>query len=291
MTSWLGFDKETPPRTRWVVVGVLFAAVVAFSSSGVLVRGMQAEPLAIAAWRTLGATLVLLPAAWGGLMRLSARDAGRVALGGIALALHFWSWFASLGETTILRSTVLVCTVPAFTALLEWLLWGQAPRRTHWLGLLLALPGLTLLGTSEGRATWQGDGLALLAALLWAVYFMLGREVRQRVDIAAAMGAMCAAAAATLFLLAFAQQTPLGGYPSGTWGRIGLAVLGPQLIGHQGFVYAVKWLPASTISALTLLEPVGATLLALLVLGEVPPPLALAGGVLVLMGIAVSTRA
>jgi drug/metabolite transporter (DMT)-like permease len=291
MTSWLGFDETTPPQTRATVVGVLVAAVVAFSSSGVLVRGMEAEPLAIAAWRTLGATLVLLPAAWRGLMRLSARDAGLVALGGVALALHFWSWFASLGETTILRSTVLVCTVPAFTAAFEWLLWRQAPRRTHWVGLMLALPGLTLLGGSGGRGSWQGDGLALLAAALWAAYFLLGREVRQRVDIAATMGAMCAAAAATLFVLAAAQQTPLWGYPSGTWARIGLAVLGPQLIGHQGFVYAVRWLPASTISALTLLEPVGATLLALLVLGEVPPATALVGGLLVLMGIAVTTRA
>lgn len=290
MASWLGFDEGTPPRVRWGVLAVLFAALLAISSSGVLVRGMEASALAIAAWRTLGATLVLLPASLRRLPAISRGDLALIGLAGVALALHFWTWFASLAHTTVMRSTLVVCTVPAFTALLEWLLWQKPPKKAHWVGLLVALPGIALLGGTGGEATWLGDGLALVAALLWAIYFLAGREVRQRVDVAATMGLMCAAAAVVLFAAALASGTALWGYPAETWALLGLAVAGPQLVGHQGLVYAVRWLPASTISMLTLLEPVGATLLALAVLGEVPAPVALAGGLLVLAGIAVATR-
>jgi drug/metabolite transporter (DMT)-like permease len=264
-----------------------------------------ADPLAIAAWRTLGAALVLAPAYGRGLPRLLPRDALALAVAGVALALHFWTWFASLLYTSVLRSTLVVCTVPAFTAALEWAVLGVRPRPQHWIGLVVALPGLALLLLPESDrplaeamyatsayadSPYWGDALALLAAALWAVYLLLSRSVRQRVDVATAMGFVCGAAALVLFPAGLASGTPLVGFPTGTWARIGLALLGPQLIGHLGFVYAVRYVPASTVSMVTLLEPVGAALLAALLLAEIPGPWAAAGAALVLVGIAIATR-
>jgi drug/metabolite transporter (DMT)-like permease len=251
---------------------------------------MEADPLAIAAWRTLGAGIALSPALWAGLPALGARDLAAVGCAGAALGFHFWAWFASLGETTVLRSTVLVCTVPAWTALFEWLRHGRRPTVGHWIGLLTALPGLALLTGTGGRATLAGDALAIGASGLWAAYFLIGRDVRQRVDAGTAMSLVCAAAAGVLFPIAAATGTPLVGFPEGTWLRIGLAILGPQLLGHLGFVYAVRWLPASIVSAIALLEPVGATVLAAAILGEVPDTSAIIGGLVVLIGVAIATR-
>ena len=62
-------------------------------------------------------------------------------------------------------------------------------------------------------------------------------------------------------------------------------VLGPQLVGHQGLDFALKWLPARTVSAVTLLEPVGASALAALFLGELPGPNAMLGGLFALVGV------
>ena len=109
----------------WRLVVVLAAAVLAISSSAVLVRGMEAGPLAIAAWRTTGASLLLLPA-WGPALRqLERRDLLGVVLGGACLGAHFATWFGSLQLTTVLRSTLLVCTTPLWAGVLEVFLTGS----------------------------------------------------------------------------------------------------------------------------------------------------------------------
>jgi drug/metabolite transporter (DMT)-like permease len=41
--------------------------------------------------------------------------------------VHFWAWFSSLGHTTVLRSTLLVCLVPAWSAALDWVVYGRRP--------------------------------------------------------------------------------------------------------------------------------------------------------------------
>lgn len=271
----------------WLVLGL---AVLGISSSAVIVRGMTADPLAIAAWRTLGAALVLSPALRRGLPSLSARDALAIGVAGALLGLHFWTWFASVQATTVLRSTLLVCLTPAWTALIEWGLDGVRPRATYAIGLLIALPGVLLLGADGGEASLLGDALALVAGGLWSVYMLVGRSVRQRVDTGTYMALACAASAAVLFPVALAGGVRLTGFPGATWGLIGLAVLLPQLVGHQGMAYAVRWVRASTISAVTLLEPVGAALLAAGLIGEVPGPRAALGSALVLAGIALATR-
>ena len=81
MPAVQGFAPDTPPAIRTRVVLVLGLAVLGISSSAVLVRGMEAGPLAIAAWRTTGASLLLLPA-WGPALRqLERRDLLGVVLG------------------------------------------------------------------------------------------------------------------------------------------------------------------------------------------------------------------
>ncbi|MCB9684621.1 MAG: DMT family transporter [Alphaproteobacteria bacterium] len=287
---FLGFDPDTPPAQRTKVGAVLALAVLGISSSAVLVRGMQADPLAIAAWRTLGAAVVLSPALLRGVPALRRRDVVDLIGAGVLLGLHFWSWFTSVTLTSILRSTLLVCLVPAWTALLEWMLRGTVPTRRHLLGLAIALPGLALLSGDDRHASLDGDLLAGLAGLLWAAYLVVGRRVRQRVDAATTMCLVCLAGSLTLFAVGAGTGVTLTGFPSSTWGLLALALAGPQLLGHQGFAYALRWVPASTLSTLMLLEPVGATLLAALVLHEIPQREAVLGGALVLAGVWTASR-
>lgn len=286
----LGFDPDTPPAQRTRVAAVLVLALLGLSSSAVLVRGMAADPLAIAAWRTLGAGLLLSWAFPAGLRTVGRRDALAIVAAGLLLGLHFWTWFASVQLTTVLRSTLLVCLVPGWTAVLEWLLHRRRPGRGTLLGLLVALPGLALLAGDGGRGSLWGDALATFAGLLWSAYLLVGRDVRRRVDVSTYMGLVCLSASATLFAAGIGAGVALTGFPAATWGLVLLAILGPQLLGHQGFAYAVRWVPASTLSAVTLLEPVGAALLAAAVLREVPGPAALVGSAIVLAGTWLATR-
>ena len=146
-----------PPATQRRVLAVLAAAVLGISSSAVIVRGIDADALSVAAWRTLGAALILLPAARTELRLLSGRDLMKSAVAGVFLGLHFWLWFASLDLTTVLRSTVVVSTVPVWTGLAEAVL-GRPPPRRFWLGTLIALVGVGILSAGgDGGGHWSGD--------------------------------------------------------------------------------------------------------------------------------------
>jgi drug/metabolite transporter (DMT)-like permease len=70
---------------------------------------------------------------------------------------------------------------------------------------------------------------------------------------------------------------------------VGLAV-GPQLIGHTSYNWALGYLPAATVSVALLGEPIGTTLLAFFILKEAPSIVELLGGALILAGIFLASR-
>ncbi len=270
-----------PPR----VIAVLAVAIAAVSAAGVLVRlAPDAHPLALAFWRTAVVALVLAPAA----RRLPARDLVWIGLAGALLAFHFWAWFASLRLTTVMRSTVFVCLTPVWAGLGEAVLLRAAPRPRYWIGVTVALLGVGGLAGTGGTADWRGDLLAIGGGLLSAGYLLIGRSVRPRVDIATYGSAVCGAAALTLLGLGLALGVPFLGHPTATWLAIAGMALGPQLIGHIGFNYAVRYVPAAIVGAVILLEPVGATALAALVLGERPQLTDLLGGATILVGVGIA---
>jgi len=266
---------------------VLAVAVLAISSAAVIVRAIEGvHPLAIAFWRTLTVAVLLAPAA----RRIPTRDAALIGLSGACLAAHFTAWFASLEHITVMRSTVLVSLGPVWTGLLEWGVLRHRPRARFWGGLALAIPGVALLtGALPTAQALRGDGLALLGGVLAAMYFVIGRSVRQRVGIGTYACLVCAAAAAILLPAMVATGTPAVGFPTHTWVLLAALALGPQLLGHNGLNYALRYLPAGTVSSLTILEPVGATLLAALLLAEFPAPLAAVGAVVTVAGVGIAS--
>ena len=149
---------------------------------------------------------------------------------------------------------------------------GHPPRGAFWLGLAVAVPGVALMSaTGDGSAHWIGDLLALVGGMFGAAYFLLGRVARRRVGIGTYASLVCAAAALALLPACLVAGIPLVGFSPSAWGLVLLLALVPQLLGHNGFNYALRYLPTATVTATTLLEPVGATLLAIAVLGELPP--------------------
>lgn len=268
---------------------VLFIGVTAISFAALLVRlAVGVEPVAAAFWRTAAAASVLglaslLRGAWA---PLSGRDRGLAALAGLFLGAHFWIWFASVHLTTVFRATLLVCLTPIWAALLEWGLLGERPSRRYWMGIGLALLGVGAMsgGAAEGGSL-RGDLLATLGGVLSAAYLLIGRTVRPRVAIDQYGALVYGSCALAMGLAALATGAPLSGYPAGAWLALLGMTLGPQLMGHLGLNYAVRYLPASVVTAAILCEPVGAALTGALFLAEQPGPVDLLGGALCLLGV------
>lgn len=284
---------------------VLVVALVGISFAGPLVRLSHADPLAVAAWR-LGFSLIVIAgflAVQGSWRQWARLDRRGVAVGvgaGALLAIHFWSWNASVQYTTVAASVVLVNTQPVVVAALSALWLREPPTRRQWVGigiamvgaLVVALPDIVHSGTGRGGRALLGDLLALLGAGTAAAYFVAGRRLRATLDLWPYVGLVYGACFAVLVALGVGVGVPLAPQPPRELAIFAALALGPMLLGHTGLNYALRFLPAYVVNLTLLGEPVGATLLAAALPGihEVPALGTLAGGAIVLAGIYVTAR-
>lgn len=275
--------------------GILIA-----SSAAILIRFALAEhipPVGIAALRLTIASAVLSllsgPQARREWPRLTRVERGWAVVGGVALAAHFATWISSLGYTSIMSSVVLVSTNPIFVALASLLFLREAPARFTLFGIVLAIAGGLLIGLADlstGAESLTGNLLALAGSVAGSIYILIGRRLRKSLSLLPYITLIYGLGAAMLLALALASGTPLWGYTATGWGLILLLAIGPQLLGHSALNYALKYLSATFVAVVLLAEPIGATLLAVPIWGEVPTPVKLAGGALILVGIALAAQ-
>jgi drug/metabolite transporter (DMT)-like permease len=290
--------RSAPPLPPALVLGV---AVLAFSWAGPLVRFTSAPALGISLWRlaiavgVLAVVVSLRRGGWGPLRALGGRDWALAAGAGVLLALHFWSWIASVQYTSIASSVVLVSMQPLFVALLSALILREHPRALEWLGMVIAVCGAAWIGWGDfrlGGTALLGDALALGAAFLAAAYYIVGRSLRARVDLWSYVLVVYGSATVVLLLAVLViPGVPLvRGYGRGDWLVFAALALGPMLIGHTGVNYALRYVRAYLANLAVLGEPVGATLIAWLLpaLAETPSATTVAGGLLILAGIGVA---
>ena len=291
-------DSGHQPPTELIVppTAGLFVAICAISSGAILVR-LSNEPPAVAAfYRVLFTTLPLLPiAGWkyrDDFRRITARDFGFATLAGVALAVHFASWFESLAWTSVAASVTLVQSQPVFVALGAWLLLSERVTSRKVLGIVIAVVGIATMslgdllgGVLVGPDPLYGNALALLGAVMAAAYVLAGRSLRQRVALVPYVVVVYGVCTLSLLAVVLAQGHPLSGYPTREWLIFAGLAVGPGLFGHTVINWALAHLESSVVSVSLLGEPIGATLLALVVLAELPTRFTVLGGVIVLVGI------
>lgn len=275
-------------------------AIVALSTSAILIRWSEAPSTVKALYRVVFTISLLAP--WAlrrstvdELGRLSRRDGLLAIVAGIALAIHFAAWFESLEWTSVAASVTLVQTQPIFVALGAYLLLRERITGRMVAGILVAVVGAAAMTVADasggfglGGAQAVGNALALVGALMAAGYVLAGRSIRQRVGVVAYVLVVYTACAVVLFGIVLAQGVPLFDYPAREWLLfLGMAV-GPGLLGHTVVNWALAHLESSVVSVSLLGEPVGATILALALLGEVPTETTILGGAIVLAGIYVT---
>ena len=287
--------SPSPPAPGRVLL-VLLVAVAAVSLSAIFIRLAQAPGVVVASYRMLMAALLLAPLTWRGLRRtpFNRKSLGYTLLAGAFLAIHFAAWISSLSFTTVAASVTLVCSNPLWVALFSWLFLGRPPSLTMLMGVLLAVLGGAMIAfgdLSGGSAPLLGDALALVGALTVSAYLLLGRAAQQAgLGLGAYAGSAYTVAAILLLPVPALFGLPYLGYEVATFGWIFLLAALPQLVGHTGFNYAVKFLDPTLVTTFILLEPIGAALLALLIFGEVPGLLTVAGAAVLLLGVLLTVR-
>ncbi len=281
-------------KDRPLLYTLIGVAIIAVSFGAILIRLAENVPvLSIAAWRLGVSFLLLIPFSWrkSPLKVMSRRDLLLSVASGVFLTLHFILWISSLRYTSVASSVVLVSTNPIFVALGVRFVFKESLSRTLVVATLLSVAGAALIGWGDFRisgAAFSGDLLALGGAVMASGYFLIGRRVRQRVPLSAYIVTTYGTAAILLLGVALATHQQLIGFPKLTYLYLVLLAVGPQLIGHSTFNWALKYLSASTVAILILGEPVASTLLAYLILGEGVTLLKVIGAGVILSGIYLS---
>jgi drug/metabolite transporter (DMT)-like permease len=209
---------------------------------------------------------------------------------GFVLAVHFATWITSLSLTSVASSVIFVHVDPIFVVLVShFLLRERVSRRVAW-GIGVAFVGASIIAVGDmglGGGNLMGDALSLIGAIALGVYILAGRRLRQRLDLTTYVTPVYAISAAVLAVGSFAVGTPLVGYDPGVFLMFFAIALVPMIFGHTLYNFTLKWITAPVVSISLLGEPVGASILAVLILGESPGVLTIVGGAVTLVGILV----
>lgn len=209
-------------------------------------------------------------------------------LGGLFIAGDFALWNTAVLYTTASNATLLGNTSPIWVSLAAWLFFRERLRLDFWLGLALALTGAALI---VGRdfllhpALGLGDLMACGAAVFYAAYMLVTQRGRVSLDVFRYWWLASLSAAAGLALVNLWLGFSLTGYPSQSWLVFLATAIVSQMIGYMSISYALGHLPASVVSPTLIGQPIVTTLLAIPLLGEIPGPAQIVGGMVALIGI------
>jgi len=284
---------ERTQRMAYAGVGV---AVVAVSFSAILIRWSDADFLAIAAGRMLISAVLLAPFALimyrAELFSLARRDVAIMVGIGAVLATHFSLWIASLELTSVASSVVLVTAHPILVGLVGHFFMNERLSRLNSVGIALGLLGVIILTRGDadaGSETLLGDLLAFLGGVAAGVYILAGRQTRKRISLPVYAFVVYASCALFLLVGVVVTGTELFTLPADEWWLFLLMALGPSIMGHTMYNWTLRYVPASVVSVSLLGEPVGSTLLAALLLSEVPSEYTMIGGAIILVGVVMAS--
>lgn len=259
------------PKHAWLLLAL---GLTAASQSGNLVRIGDAPPAAIAAWRLLLASAIMALMAGKSLRRLARLgrlDRLLLVAAGFALALHLYTWIASVQSTTVANAAIFFSINPVFTALAEYLFFREKPSRRLSLSIGLGLAGVGVIGWSDFSLHPEqvaGDLLAILCAVFFSVYFLLGKRLRRDLPNLAYVTALYALASGLCFLILIGGGLPLAAYSARNWTCFLLMALVPTMVGHSLLNNALRFFSAGRVATATLSEPLIAGTVAWLAWGE-----------------------
>ncbi len=295
---------ETAAATAWALhrpggreVALMAVAVVGVSLSGPLTALVVAPVLAIAFWRNAAGAAAMLPVLFtrerATLTGLRWRDLRSSGVAGLFLAAHFAAWLPSLSMTTVAASSALVTTTPIWTALAARISGVRLPAQVWW-GLVLAVVGAALIAGVDFAVSLEavaGDALALLGAIAAGGYVLAGARARQRLATSAYAVACYSTCALVLAVAALVIDVPLAGFSARDWWLIAAITFVAQLLGHTLLNLVLSRVGPTVVSLAVLLEVPGSLIVALVLLQQAPPLLALPGMAAVVVGVALVVRA
>ncbi|MBT3314409.1 MAG: DMT family transporter [Anaerolineae bacterium] len=275
----------------------LLIAILSMGTSAIFVRWADAPGPITAFYRVFLATVILTPFFLQRCLKecnLSKRILIMPLLGGLFTAFDLALWNTSLFYTTAGNATLLVNTNPLWVALGAWLIFREKLSKDFWIGLAIALLGAALIVGGDFLVHTRlgiGDLIAISAGLFYAGYFLVTQRGRADFHPITYIWIIGLSASIGLALINLVLGNPFIGYTSQTWSIFWTTALVSQVIGYVAVSYALGHLPASVVAPTMIGQPIMTTLFAIPLLGEIPLPMQIIGGLTALVGIFLVNRA
>ena len=272
----------------------MILGTVSIAMSAIFVRMASAPSIVLVFYRMLFAILILLPVLLinfrDEIKNLKARDILFCACGGLFLGLHFTVFFESLKYTSIAASVVLV-NMEAFIVSLTLVLWcGEKIPVKGILGIGAVFLGTVLIAVSDmgsGSNVIFGDILALLGAFFASAYTLFGRACRTHISTSVYTCFVYGFACLTVCLVMIISGTAFTGYGLVNYGAAFGMTIFCTFLGHSVYSWGLKYLSASYISTVKLMESFFSSLFGFFIFGEIPGILVIIGGVIAIGGVAI----
>jgi len=286
--------KAKSERGTALLQGILAGAL--FGTAAVLIKLLTGfSVFSIALWRLVIAAVLLaflLIVLKRPLVdKLSKKSLPRILVLGVLLGCHFILFVSAVVDTSILNATVLVNTTAIWSMFVSSFIFKLKPTRLTIAGILISFLGVSIITLSDAASQGLslnliGDLEAVLAAVVESFYLSYGRDVRRKLPILNLMLLIYVFSTLPILIWGFASHSSLS-LPidlNSALILIGLGLL-PTALAHTFYFSSLSSLKSFETASMALLEPVGATLLGVAVLGQVPQPIFIVGAALVLGGI------
>lgn len=240
------------------------------------------NPLAIGAFAMGVGGLCLVLSAWSSLrndFRVMLAHPKILIFGSMSVAVYPLAFYSSMRMSGVAIGTVVsIASAPFFAALLERLV-SKKVIALHWMisfvigalgiGFMTAGKSVESLDLASSQQHYVGVMLGLLAGLTYAGYSWAAKHmIEVQVRSQSAMAAMFGLAALVLLPSLFFTGEQLFASVTNASVAIYMAII-PMFFGYLLFGYGLRLVEASKATLITLIEPLVATLLAILIVGEV----------------------
>ena len=274
---------------------VLSIGLIAISFASIFIKLCDAPSLVIAAYRLGIASIFYIGFTrirYGPILSVYSKSQLKIVLlSGVFLTIHCATWITSLKFTSVASSVVLVESGPIFVAIGSYIFLREKPSKLMLLGILMAFIGTIIISVHDfslDKNSLVGNLLAIAGAIGVAGYLLAGRKLRASIDTFRYVTMVYSVAAILLILLAIMSGNSLVGYTSKTYLLLFAIAMIPQVIGHTSLNWALKYFSATAVAVIILGEPIGASILALVILGETLSAVKIIGGFIILTGVIIA---
>ena len=210
---------------------------------------------------------------------------------GLLFAADIAFWNLSIQLTTATQGTLLTNLAPIWVGVIAFLFFKNKPRRSFWIGTVFAMAGIAIFIGVDVFLTLSFDRgfmLGIFSGFFYALYILLSKEVLNKMEVVSFITLSSTSSALFLLVINLVAGQPLWGFTTNAWISLLIQGLGSQLLAWLLISYATKRMRATRLSLSLLSQVVFASILAWFILDEVITIEKAIGGVLILVGIAIT---